>query len=71
MTSEPDYKLGMGNIIDLWPVKFYRRSLLEIESPNRTLLKIIRDLDKSNRNITIEYRDQNILNIDTRGTNWL
>ena len=57
MTSEPDYKLGTGNVIDLWPVKFYRRSLTEIENLDRALLKIIRDLDKSNRNITIEYRD--------------
>ena len=34
------------------------------------LLKVIRDLDKSNRTVTIEYRDQNTFNIDTPETNW-
>jgi uncharacterized protein (TIGR02466 family) len=71
MPFEPNYKLGQSNVIDLWPVKFYQRSLSNIEEPNSALLKIIRDLDKSHRNVTIEYRDHNLLNIDTPGTNWL
>ena len=71
MSSESGYKLGQTNVIDLWPVKFYQRSLSAIKEPNRALLKIIQDLDKSNCNVTTEYRDHNILNIDTLGTNWL
>jgi hypothetical protein len=35
------------------------------------LLKIIQDLDKTSLNLTIEYRDYNILNIDYPGTNCL
>jgi|TARA_B110000196_G_C20822547_1_gene509885 hypothetical protein len=71
MSSEQGYKLGQNNVIDLWPVKFYQRSLLVMEEPNKALLKIIQDLDKFNHNVSLEYRDQNILNIDTHSVNWL
>ena len=61
MSSEQGYKLGQNNVIDLWRVKFYQRSLLVMEEPNKALLKIIQDLDKFNHNVSLEYRDQNIL----------
>ncbi len=60
-----------GRVRDLWPTKFYERQIDSFEEPNRALLKLVRDLDKSNKNITVEYRDNNILNLDHPGANWL
>ena len=60
-----------GHVFDLWPTKFYQRTLDASEDPTRELLKLVRDLDKSNRNVTLEYRDNNILNMDHPGPNWL
>ena len=71
MSPEPEYKLGQSNVIDLWPIKFYQRPLFVIEEPKRALLKITRNLDKTNHNVTTEYSDHNILNIETLSTNWL
>ena len=42
-----------------------------MEEPNKDSLEIIQDLDKFNHNVSLEYRDQNILNIDTHSVNWL
>jgi len=62
---------GRGQITDLWPTKFFQRALVDFEEPNRQLLKLVRDLDKANRNVTTDYRDNNILNMDHPGANWL
>ena len=58
-------------IIDLWPTKMLRRRLSDFEGPNRDLLKLVRQMDKTNKSLTTDYRDNNILNIDDPATNWL
>ena len=58
-------------IVDLWPTRLLRRNLPDFEATNRELLKLIRDMEKANRNLTTDYRDNNLLNLDHPGTNWL
>ena len=58
-------------IVDLFPTRMLQRNLLDFEAPNRELLKLVRDLEKTNRNLTIDYRDNNLLNLDHPGANWL
>tara|TARA_B100000214_G_scaffold350142_1_gene303573 strand:+ start:161 stop:796 length:636 start_codon:yes stop_codon:yes gene_type:complete len=65
MTKMPE------GIVDLWPTKLLRRHLENYQEPNRQLLKLIREMEKSNRELTTDYRDNNLLNLDHPGTNWL
>ncbi len=58
-------------IFDLWPTKMVRRVLPDHESPTQELLKLIRRMEKENRNLTTDYRDSNPLEIDHPGANWL
>lgn len=60
-----------GHVFDLWPTKLYQRTLVDFDAPTRELLKLVRDLDRSNRNVTLDYRDNNLLNMDLAGPNWL
>lgn len=62
---------NQGHVKDLWPTKLYNRKIDGFSEPNRALLKLVRDLDKANKNVTVAYRDNNILNMDHPGTNWL
>ena len=58
-------------IVDLWPTRMLQRTLPEFEATNRELLKLIREMEKTNRNLTTDYRDNNLLNLDHPGANWL
>ena len=58
-------------IVDLWPTKLLQRHLNNFEEPNRQLLKLIREMDKANKDLTTDYRDNNLLNQDHPGANWL
>lgn len=58
-------------ILDLWPVKFVRRRLPDPEEPNRELLKLVREMEKANKDLTTDYRENNPLNVDQPGANWL
>lgn len=60
-----------NGVIDLWPTKLLRRRLDDFDEPNRLLLKLIREMEKANRNLTTDYRDNNLLNLDHPGANWL
>ena len=51
-------------IVDLWPTRMLHRNLPDFEAPNRELLKLIRDMEKTNRKLTTDYRDNNLLNLD-------
>ena len=44
---------------------------MDFEAPNRDLLKLIREMEKTNRSLTTDYRDNNLLNLDHSGANWL
>jgi len=58
-------------VLDLWPTRLLKRRLEEFEEPNRELLKLIRDLDRGKSDLTLDYKDNNILNLDQPGPNWL
>ncbi|MEK9722539.1 MAG: TIGR02466 family protein [Rhodospirillaceae bacterium] len=58
-------------VVDIWPTKLLRRRLPDFDEPNRALLKLIREMEKTNRNLTTDYRDNNLLNLDHPGANWL
>ena len=58
-------------IVDLWPTRILRRNLPDFEAPNRGLLKPIRDMEKTNHKLTTDYRDNNLLNLNHLGANWL
>lgn len=62
---------GETEILDLWPTKLVRKTLADFDDPNRQLLKLVRDWDKANRNLTTDYRDNNPFEIDSPATNWL
>jgi len=62
----PDFEL-----LDLWPTKLVKKRLRGFEEPNRELLKMVRDWDKANRNLTTDYRDNNPFEVDSPATNWL
>ena len=60
-----------GDIIDLWPTKILQRYLKNFEKPNSLLLKLLNEMNKENKNISTDYRENNLLNLDHPGTNWL
>ena len=62
---------GGTEILDLWPTKLVRRMLLDFDEPNRDLLKHVREMEKENRALTTDYRDNNPLEHDRPGANWL
>ena len=68
MTAEIN---GSDGIFNLWPTKIVRRKLAGCEQPNKDLLKLIRDMEKANKNLTLNYRDSNPLEVDNTGSNWL
>lgn len=61
----------MTDIKDLWPTKLLSTSLDGAGEHNPGLLKLIRDWEKSNRDLTTDYRDNNPFEVDSEATNWL
>lgn len=68
MTSEPGAEDG---ILPLWPTLFVRRRLPGHEDPDRALVKLSRDLEKDNRDLTTDYRAPDLFNMDRPAVNWL
>lgn len=64
--TAPEFEL-----LDLWPTKLLKKRVAGFEELNRELLKLVRDWDKANRNLTTDYRDNNPFEIDSPPTNWL
>lgn len=61
----------MTEFLDLFPTKFVRRSLPDFEEPTRDLVKLVREMEKSNKSLTTDYRENNPLEYDRLGPNWL
>jgi uncharacterized protein (TIGR02466 family) len=68
MSAESD---GANTILDLWPTKIVRRRLDRFEEPNQDILKLIREMEKANKNLTLDYRDTNPLESERPGARWL
>ena len=58
-------------ITDLWPTKIIQRRLGEFKFYNQKLVKFVRELDKTNKNITTDYLETDFFNIDNEAINWL
>lgn len=56
---------------DLWPTKFVRLQLDDIEAPNRSLIDLVRGLERQHRDLTTDYRTPDLFNRDDPGVNWL
>jgi uncharacterized protein (TIGR02466 family) len=61
----------MTEFIDLFPTKFVKRALPDFEGPNRDLIKHVREMEKANKSLTTDYRENNPLEYDREGPNWL
>lgn len=61
----------MVEVLDLWPTKIVRQMVEGSDRHNPDLLKLIREWDRSKKNLTTDYRDNNPFNIDAPATNWL
>ena len=60
-----------AEILDLWPTKLVRKNLINVDENNHELLKLIREWEKANKNLTTNYRENNPFELDTPATNWL
>lgn len=61
----------MTDFIDLFPTKLVRRKLPGFEEPTRDLIKMAREMEKGNEALTTDYRENNPLEYDREGPNWL
>ncbi len=61
----------MTEFIDLFPTKFVKRALPDFEGPNRDQIKHVREMEKANKSLTTDYRENNPLEYDREGPNWL
>ncbi len=61
----------MTDFIDLFPTKLVRRKLPRFEEPTRDLIKMAREMEKGNKALTTDYRENNPLEYDREGPNWL
>ena len=59
------------NILDLWPTKLVKKMLPDYNDPNRELLKLARNWDKTKKDLTTDYKHNNPFEIDEPATNWL
>ena len=58
-------------IIELWPTKFVRRRLADHEARDKQLVKLIREQEKANKDLTTDYLAPDLFNIDQPAVNWL
>ena len=60
-----------NQILDLWPTKFLRRRIEDFESWNKDLIKLVRELERANKNLTTDYLAPDLFNMDHAAVNWL
>ncbi len=61
----------MTEFLDLFPTKMVRAELDDFEAPTQDLIKLIREMEKANKGLTTDYRENNPLEYDRDGPNWL
>ncbi|PIW27083.1 MAG: hypothetical protein COW30_12020 [Rhodospirillales bacterium CG15_BIG_FIL_POST_REV_8_21_14_020_66_15] len=62
---------SQDGILDLWPTKLVRRHLPDFEEPTQALVKLIRDMERVNRNLTTDYLAPDFFNLDDPAVGWL
>ena len=60
-----------NQILDLWPTRFLRRRIGDCESWNKDLIKLVRELERANKNLTTDYLAPDLFNMDHAAVNWL
>ena len=68
MADHPDIEEG---VLDLWPTKFMRRRPDGSEFWNKELVKLVRELERANKNLTTDYLAPDLFNMDHPAVNWL
>lgn len=58
-------------ILDLWPTKLMHRHLPGFEEPTQALVKLIRDMERVNKNLTTDYLAPDFFNLDDPAVGWL
>ena len=61
----------MTEFLDLFPTKMVRAELDDFEAPTQDMIKLIREMEKANKGLTTDYRENNPLEYDRKGPNWL
>ena len=69
--AKPTSTPGGDGIIDLWPTKLYRRHLPDFQEPTEALVKLVRDMERLNRNLTTDYLAPDFFNLDEPAVGWL
>ena len=59
------------SITDLWPTKILHRRSIDSEYFNKELIKLVRELGRTNKNLTTDYLDSDLFNMDHEAINWL
>ena len=60
-----------NQILDLWPTKFLRRWIEDCQAWNKELIKLVRELERANKNLTTDYLAPDLFNMDHAAVNWL
>ena len=68
MADRPDIE---ESVLDLWPTKFMRRRPDGSEFWNKELVKLVRELERANKNLTTAYLAPDLFNMDHPAVNWL
>jgi uncharacterized protein (TIGR02466 family) len=61
----------MLDILDLWPTKLAKKTLLNYETANQELVELVEAWGQGNNSLTTDYRAYNPFEIDSFATNWL
>lgn len=68
MTQTPTTDFG---ITDLWPTRILHRRVGGCEAWNKELIKLVREMDRATKNLTTDYLEQDLFNMDHPAVNWL
>ena len=64
------HETGDG-FVNLWPTILLKRVLPDADSANAELGRLIEDLDERHRNLTTDYRSDNLFTMDNAAAAWL
>ena len=57
--------------VSLWPTIMLKRMLPDAEAANEVLERLIEELDRRHRDLTTDYRSDNLFNLDNPAASWL
>lgn len=57
--------------VTLWPTVVLKRMLPEAQSANKELARVIEDLDRRHRDLTTDYRSDNLFTLENAAAVWL